>query len=469
MSLQQKVNTALNWLYEKKGVKAHEILAQAKSCGANIYQSQLSKAYTIKVLVDNEVNAKPITTPLGQGKLKVIWDFLKKYLESVHEVTIVDEGNVLFKDSKGKKVELIKVKGGEKKKLPHETPYCEEHQDLDFGRLYGLIRKAKKIDILVTYFTGLDQLLEQFEFAIIQNKCKIRVLMLDPHRDIIRVRAKALSNLPGENPVRTLSDQVEKLKAFKNRYPVNFESRLYNEIPASVYYRMDETLFIGSIWTNKHARKGAFHEYGNVCKSTSPYAKDNLENWQSTWEYAGELEDKRKYTLKYDCFVGLDNKLCKNEFMVNPKNDAVWYFNKINGQTYYGTLYKEQNGATLVLYAESATLSPMVFQFEATLMDPETQSNSMVTGIYNVGPKLDRYLLSRRFVLIKQEFDEAGQIVELDKRKQRMLSQFLQYGTMKNIHVTNWRAMKTHLDEQKQMTGESRRSIRRSTKLLHFN
>jgi hypothetical protein len=312
-------------------------------------------------------------------------------------------------------------------------------------------------------------MLEQFEFTIIQNKCKIRVLMLDPHRDIIRVRAKALSNLPGENPVRTLSDQVEKLKAFKKQYPANFEYRLYNEIPASVYYRMDETLFVGSIWTNKHARKGAFHEYGNVNNSTSPHAKDNLDNWQSTWEYAGELEDKRKYTLKYDCFVGLDNSLCKNELMVNPKNDAVMYFNIINGQTYYGTLYREQNGATLVLYPESSGLSPMVFQFEATLMDPETRSNSMVTGIYNVGPKLDRYLLSRRFVLIKQEIDAAGQSVELDKRKQRMLCQFLQHATMKNIHVTNWGAIKIHLDEQKKMTGETRMTRRRTEKFPQLN
>jgi hypothetical protein len=121
MSLQQKVNTALYWLYEVKEVKATEILAQVKSSGAKIYQSQLSKAYTIRPDENGAISAKPITTPLGQDKLKVIWDFLKDYLKRVHEVTIVEEGNVLFKDSKGKKVELIKVKGAEKKAVPYEN------------------------------------------------------------------------------------------------------------------------------------------------------------------------------------------------------------------------------------------------------------------------------------------------------------------------------------------------------------
>lgn len=434
-STQTLVNTAMYIIYEELGLKQNLLLQQLTDhYSLKISQAHFSKAYTL-FLKDKVLYQKK--SVLSKATMENLFDVLKNYLQKAQNIQFLNQEEAIFAD-KSRKWGAIKGVFIQDEIVEEENELIRTHDKLDLYRKTELFENSKSIDILGTYFTSLTVLLEQLAIAIEKNDCIVRILMLDPHQDVIRQRAKSLSNIAGENLVEIAVIQAERLREFAREYPQHVEFYLYNALPGFSLFRFDNVMFVGYQWFNRMARDGAYQEYRLGLPHPSPFIRQIQEHWKNLWNHAKYWKDINQYSCKFTCYIEKDHEIKSMDLMINPhSNDAV-LLDASSKLRYYGTLNNlGSNLAIIHMQGENALWTISLF-FNAALDKYNLQE--LVTGIYTVNSLEDCEIVSRRFVLVKETAKKHHFSTE---ERNEILRSYL--STMKTIHVANWQSLKSYL------------------------
>lgn len=441
---QDLVNTALYIIYHELGIKQNQLLEDINAGKAlAMNQSQLSKAYQLKE--ENGVLFQKSREGLSREKLRKLSDWLKEYL-ATKQIHYVNSLEYIFQGH-GKFWPPIKGvpfgTGAIPLELANSSDLVKTHENWDPQTKPELFENVKSIDLLTTYFSSLSVLLTQLKDAIEKNNCKVRILMLDPSQDVIRIRAKGLVNKVGENPIEKAKGHALRLADFTKKYPDNVEFYLYNVLPGFAIYRFDDTWFIGYQWFNRLAREGAYHEFRVQVNQLSPFMRNMSEHWSNIWNYARFWKDLNRYSQKLTCYISKENKIEEMALMINPSNhDAVL----IASKRYYGTFYNLSPNLSLInLNGENDVIWPITFFLNAELQ--HFDNLELVTGIYMIHSPHERENLCRRFVLVNNDHPNHKSNPIAEKDRTQLLSEYL--SSLDTINAANWQGLKDKMKARK--------------------
>jgi hypothetical protein len=141
---------------------------------------------------------------------------------------------------------------------------------------------SDEIRVLQSYLGSVQQL-PPCVFNAPKRGVTVRLLLLDPDKDIIRHRLTDIGYPPEMNvhqdAIARLRNTLERLQPA----PERFQVRLYNRIPPFVFYNADRRMRLGFFWHGVHSFSGPHIFVGDKDSAIGRHAVDTFEEiWKDS-------------------------------------------------------------------------------------------------------------------------------------------------------------------------------------------
>lgn len=339
MKLQDRYDTALDLVLSEYGFTQKELSIRLMQKDIkNGSNGQLSNA---KSKVDKRTGNKYQDGELNDQKLSPIVVELEAMLAD-KEIYLAADQSHYYREESNERFDPIYLNKVQIKLPYHIDGVVALHERLPRQHLQEAIKKSKRVRLLQTFITSMDDYEESFQTCL-RNGGLIQILLIDPRGAAAKARTRGI----GREKLNVEQAVMENFKTLVSISPDSgqLQIKFYDEIPGVDMIACDQLMFCGWYLHEQMAKSGCYLEL--IGDDKYPLAANMNKNWDSIWSVATPTDYSPKWPevhrSVFRCHYTRDAKYYNFDMHINRFSNEVFITNTPSKEEFRGRFENDRS------------------------------------------------------------------------------------------------------------------------------